>query len=88
MGGITGCVHFKGEGIPQSDFDRMTDIIAHRGPDGEGVKHLKGEGVSALLGHRRLAMQNLSAAGAQPKCNEDEAFWIVLCPPVYWAVAT
>jgi asparagine synthase (glutamine-hydrolysing) len=41
---------------------RMTQTIAHRGPDGEGT--FVGEGVA--LGHRRLSIIDLSSAGAQP----------------------
>ena len=41
---------------------RMSETIAHRGPDGEGV--FVGEGVA--LGHRRLSIIDLSSTGAQP----------------------
>jgi asparagine synthase (glutamine-hydrolysing) len=41
---------------------RMTDTLAPRGPDGEGV--FVGEGVA--LGHRRLSILDLSTAGSQP----------------------
>jgi asparagine synthase (glutamine-hydrolysing) len=41
---------------------RMTQTIAHRGPDAEGM--FVGEGVA--LGHRRLSIIDLSSAGAQP----------------------
>jgi asparagine synthase (glutamine-hydrolysing) len=41
---------------------RMTQTIAHRGPDGEGA--FVGDGVA--LGHRRLSIIDLSSAGAQP----------------------
>ena len=41
---------------------RMADTLAHRGPDGEGVLALG----SAVLGHRRLAVVDLSENGAQP----------------------
>ncbi len=41
---------------------RMTQTIAHRGPDGEGV--FVGERVA--LGHRRLSIIDLSTTGAQP----------------------
>lgn len=42
----------------------MTDALAHRGPDGEG--HWVSEDKSVLLGHRRLAIIDLSPAGQQP----------------------
>jgi len=41
---------------------RMSQTLAHRGPDGEGI--FVGEGVA--LGHRRLSIIDLSSAGAQP----------------------
>lgn len=43
---------------------RMTDILAHRGPDGEG--HWINELGTVALGHRRLSIIDLSDAGAQP----------------------
>ncbi|WP_116041814.1 asparagine synthase (glutamine-hydrolyzing) [Amycolatopsis palatopharyngis] len=46
--------------------DRLTKILAHRGPDGTGrYSHRAGNG-EVNLGHRRLSIIDLSAAGAQP----------------------
>jgi asparagine synthase (glutamine-hydrolysing) len=44
---------------------RMTRALAARGPDGEGMVFSPGVG----LGHRRLKVLDLSAAGAQPMTN-------------------
>lgn len=43
---------------------RMTDAVVHRGPDDAGSWHDAAGGVA--LGHRRLSVLDLSAAGAQP----------------------
>src|SRR6266540_2945291 len=46
--------------------DRLTDTLAHRGPDGAGrYGHPVGDG-EVHLGHRRLAIIDLSETGAQP----------------------
>lgn len=43
-------------------IDAMTDALAHRGPDGRGTLHHE----EAALGHRRLAVLDLSSRAAQP----------------------
>ena len=45
---------------------RMTDAIAHRGPDGSG----QWQDGPCVLGHRRLAIIDLSEAASQPMLNE------------------
>ncbi|MFJ4981952.1 asparagine synthase (glutamine-hydrolyzing) [Streptomyces coeruleorubidus] len=46
--------------------DRLTETLAHRGPDGAGrYGHPVGDG-EVQLGHRRLAVIDLSGTGAQP----------------------
>ncbi len=42
----------------------MTDALAHRGPDGEGL--WQNEPGTVLFGHRRLSIIDLSTAGNQP----------------------
>jgi len=57
----------------------MTDAIAHRGPDGEGA-YVKG---NIGLGHRRLAIIDLSAAGNQPMATEDGSYLLSYNGEVY-----
>ena len=66
MCGIAGVVNFSGEPASREVLKRMTDAIAHRGPDGEGWHAAGGVG----LGNRRLAIIDLSDKGRQPMCNE------------------
>lgn len=58
---------------------RMTDIIEHRGPDGEGF--YVDNGVS--LGHRRLSIIDLSSAGRQPMSNAEGTIWITFNGEIY-----
>ena len=62
MCGITGL--FRGDGAPvlPQVIQAMTDVVAHRGPDGQGVWT---DGCIGF-GHRRLSILDLSDAGAQP----------------------
>jgi len=62
MCGITGILHRDGSPASAVVLKRMTDAIRHRGPDGEG-QFVDGP---AALGHRRLSIIDLSAAGHQP----------------------
>ncbi|CAM5396756.1 asparagine synthetase B [Streptomyces spiroverticillatus] len=53
--------------------DRLTDVLAHRGPDGAGrYDHPAGDG-TVHLGHRRLAIIDLSETGAQPMVSDGLA---------------
>ena len=57
---------------------RMTDVIAHRGPDGSGLHQEPG----LALGHRRLAIIDL-AGGLQPMHTADGALKIVFNGEIY-----
>ncbi|MGB5050131.1 MAG: hypothetical protein WBO46_14400, partial [Caldilineaceae bacterium] len=48
----------------------MTDAVAHRGPDGEG-QWIEG---NVGIGHRRLAIIDLSPAGHQPMVSADHRY--------------
>ena len=63
---MCGIVGFQGS-FHGELLQRMTDAVAHRGPDGEGTVMLRIEGQATTgLGHRRLAIIDLSRAGLQP----------------------
>ena len=60
MCGFAGCVSKKG--INREKFEKMVDIIEHRGPDDRGTYY----DAEVALGHRRLAIIDLSEDGHQP----------------------
>lgn len=57
----------------------MTDLIAHRGPDGEG--HYRDGPIG--LGHRRLSIIDLSDAARQPMTTRDGRFVITYNGEIY-----
>src|SRR5262245_25874594 len=79
MCGICGkLLYDEHERVDAHLVQEMTDVIAHRGPDGEG-KYISGP---VGLGHRRLSIIDLNR-GAQPMCNEDKTAWIVFNGEIY-----
>jgi len=70
MCGITGIINLRGAAISPVTLQKMTDAIAHRGPDGEG--HWVEDNVG--IGHRRLAIIDLSPAGHQPMVSPDHRY--------------
>ncbi|MER3445417.1 MAG: asparagine synthase (glutamine-hydrolyzing) [Candidatus Dadabacteria bacterium] len=57
---------------------RMVSLLAHRGPDDEGIEYLNG----AALGHRRLSIIDL-AGGHQPMFNASRSLAIVFNGEIY-----
>jgi len=90
MCGITGAVWTEpGKGIDQATLRRMVEVLAHRGPDGEGaytadlrVEPGQAAAPGVALGHRRLAIIDV-AGGQQPMANEDRSVWIVFNGEIY-----
>src|SRR6266446_25657 len=78
MCGIAGIVRQDLAPVDEAALRRMTGVLAHRGPDGEGF-YADG---SVGLGHRRLAIIDLTT-GAQPMASEDGATWITYNGEVY-----
>jgi asparagine synthase (glutamine-hydrolysing) len=59
------------------------DIIAHRGPDGSGWEEHPSPCGLVALGHRRLAIIDLSDGGHQPMSSADGQFRIVFNGEIY-----
>ncbi|MFZ1304839.1 MAG: asparagine synthase (glutamine-hydrolyzing) [Ferruginibacter sp.] len=64
MCGIAGILLHTPNTIAPVHLKKMTDAIAHRGPDGEG--QWSNASNTVHLGHRRLAIVDLSSQAAQP----------------------
>lgn len=85
MCGITGYLSNGRSGIGAADFrgliDRMTSSLAHRGPDTDG--RWVDIDASIGLGHRRLAIVDLSEAGAQPMVSASGRFVVSVNGEIY-----
>ncbi|MFK3774614.1 asparagine synthase (glutamine-hydrolyzing) [Pseudomonas sp. NPDC089406] len=79
MCGITGLIHLNNNPVSPVVLQRMTDAIAHRGPDGEG-HWIEG---NVGLGHRRLAIIDLSPAGHQPVASVSQRYVMAYNGEVY-----
>jgi asparagine synthase (glutamine-hydrolysing) len=67
MCGISGIVNVNDQPVAQEEIRQMTDLIAHRGPDGSGFWH----GSNFSFGHRRLSIIDLTDNGHQPMVYEE-----------------
>lgn len=102
MCGITGIVALNGAPLDLQVLQRMNDVQAHRGPDGEGfvVSWPESHGYCSAflrhtsqsrrtpppkiaLGHRRLAILDLSDRGLQPMSAGASGAWIVFNGEIY-----
>jgi asparagine synthase (glutamine-hydrolysing) len=61
----------------------MCDVIAHRGPDDQGVGSWSTDRGRVTLGHRRLSIVDLSSAGRNPLGNEDGSVQITFNGEIY-----
>ncbi len=79
MCGIAGIFYWEtAKPVDPQRLRRMTDSIAHRGPDGSGIWTAPGVG----LGHRRLSIIDV-AGSPQPMLSDDEALVISFNGEIY-----
>jgi len=84
MCGIAG--FFQGATVPCDTrviIKSMTDSIEHRGPDSDGFWFESEGNTGLVLGHRRLAIQDLSPAGHQPMVTASKRFSLVFNGEIY-----
>ena len=67
--------------VREEDFNRMRDSLHRRGPDGAESVFLNDNRIA--LGHRRLAIVDLSNDGTQPMSNEDQSVWLTFNGEIY-----
>lgn len=79
MCGIAGIVALEKQPVDPGLLHRMTRFQAHRGPDDEGLWHDSRIG----LGHRRLSIIDLSAAGHQPMASADGRYMLIFNGEIY-----
>lgn len=79
MCGIAGIIGYRGDGA--GEIQKMNERMLHRGPDAGGI--WLDENRHVALGHRRLAIVDLSENGAQPMLSADERYVLVYNGEVY-----
>lgn len=79
MCGIVGRLSARGP-LPTGPFERMVDALAHRGPDGRGVRQ---PDPGTQLGHRRLAILDLSPEAGQPFVDPGGRHTLVFNGEIY-----
>lgn len=95
MCGISGIVSLNNTKINYNELITMTAVMQKRGPDASGLlitnnEDLNGPGILHLshsqnigLGHRRLAVNDLSDTANQPMCDVTGRYWIVFNGQLY-----
>jgi asparagine synthase (glutamine-hydrolysing) len=76
MCGLYGSVAFPAERA-------RIDIVSHRGPDGSGWTEYASPAGLVALGHRRLAIIDVSDAGLQPMCDPSGRYHLVFNGEIY-----
>jgi asparagine synthase (glutamine-hydrolysing) len=81
MGGVTGYWGYSSQDLAEAVFAAFTHSLAHRGPDGFGIEHFPE--ARLWLGHRRLAILDLSERARQPMSYAEGRYWLTYNGEVY-----
>src|SRR3954447_14116715 len=81
MCGIAGIADLQGRAVAPDAIERLTGLIAHRGPDGAGFWFSDDKLIA--LGHRRLAIIDPGERGNQPMTSGDGRNVIVYNGEIY-----
>lgn len=81
MCGLAGALTASLKGDARADIEAMTAALYHRGPDAGAV--FVDEPAGVALGHRRLAVIELSERGAQPMHSANGRFVFVFNGEIY-----
>ncbi len=79
MCGIAGIVGIHGCNDVVFQVKSMMETLARRGPDGEGLERW----TQAVLGHRRLAIFDLTISGKQPMVDPERSIGVVFNGAIY-----
>ena len=81
MCGIAGIVNLRGNAVEPAEISRLTSLVAHRGPFGEGSWFSANRNLA--FGHRRLAIIDPGDGGYQPMVSADGRHVIVFNGEIY-----
>jgi asparagine synthase (glutamine-hydrolysing) len=81
MSGVVGYWAYSSPDLAESVFATFTHSLAHRGPDGFGIEHFPE--ARLWLGHRRLAILDLSERARQPMSYAEGRYWLTYNGEVY-----
>jgi asparagine synthase (glutamine-hydrolysing) len=81
MCGVTGYWAYSSHDAAKTVFAAFTHSLAHRGPDGFGIEHFPE--ARLWLGHRRLAIVDLSERARQPMSYGEGRYWLTYNGEVY-----
>lgn len=77
------CGYITKKEIKTEEFVKMTDSMAHRGPNDSGYLFLSAGKWNVALGHRRLSIIDISSAGHQPMNDGTGRYHIVFNGEIY-----